>query len=239
MKTIRKVIAGILMLGVLGGYSAKRAEAVLITDIIGRVAITSFREMIDALEFPPVLDEEEKMWVLTTPDGEASFWWRSEANPDRHMQDVQICFEAEPFVKAGLDLDKLPEEMKGMLGTGRLMIGKQLSQQPLVYAGEITPLSSFEQIVRLDRYSIGYHAAADHYKVIVAGSIADGWIFMWAKDMSANDGDIVFALSPKVLIDAGVDPENVEGWTFKKVPMMDERGRNLEVDKFVKGFNLK
>ena len=235
MKTIRKVIAGILMLGVLGGYSAKRAEAVLITDIIGRVAITSFREMIDALEFPPVLDEDEKLWVLTAPDGEASFWWRGEANAQRHMLDVQICFNAEPFVKAGLELDKLPEEMKGMLDAGRLMMGKQLSWEPLVYDGEITPLGSFERIVKLDRDSIGYHAPMDHFGV----SVADGWVFEWAKDMSKNDKDIVFVLDPKVFLDAGVDPDKVEGWTFTKVPMMTDRGRRFEVDKFLKGFDLK
>ncbi|MCL2009088.1 MAG: hypothetical protein FWG71_00900 [Synergistaceae bacterium] len=232
-------MAGILMLGALTAYSTEEAVAALATDIVGRVAISSFSEMIDALEFPPILDEEEKLWVLSTPDGEASFWWRSEANLHRHMLDVQICFEAEPFVNAGLDLDKLPEEMKGMLEAGRLMMGKQLSQGSLVYAGEITPLSSFEQIVRLDRDSIGYHAAADHYKITVAGGLSDGWIFMWAKDMSTNAGDIVFALEPTILIGAGVDPDKVEGWTFRKVPMMDERGRNFEVDKFVKAFDLR
>ena len=233
-KKIRKIAAVFLILAVLAGYSGKEAEAAFNTDIVGRVAITSFGEMIDVLEFPPVLDEAEKLWILTSPDGEASFWWRSEANPGRRM-DAQICFEAESFVKAGLDSDKLPEEMKGMLDAGRLMMGKQLSREPLVYDGEITPQSSFEQIVKLDRDSIAYHAPMDHYGV----AVAEGWAFEWAKDMNTNDKDIVFVLDPKVFLDAGVDADNVEGWIFTKLPMMDDRGRRFEVDKFVKFFDLK
>jgi len=234
MKKIFSIIMVVaLLLSML--TAGNEASAAAFTDIVGRVAISSFKEMTDALEFPPALDETLKMWVLTSPDGEASFWWRSEANDNRHMQDVQICFNAEPFVSAGLDLDKLPAEMKVILDTGKLIMGKQLSREALVYNGGITPLSSFEQIVKLDRESISYHAPMDHFGV----AVADGCAFEWAKDMSVNDKDIVFVLDPKIFIDAGVDPDKVEGWTFTKIPMMSERGRKFETDKFVKGFDLK
>jgi hypothetical protein len=224
-------------MGTIAAFAAGSAEAAFSfnTDLVGQTAVTTVGEMIDALEFPPAADHMDGAWVLTAPDGEAAFWWRKEEKPER-MFDAYLCFDAEPFVNAGLDLDKLPMEMKGMLDDrGKLMIGKKLSREPLKYDGDITPISSFEQIAKLDRESIGYHAALDHYGV----TVADGFLFEWAKDMGKNDKDIVFVLDPKIFIDAGVDPVKVEGWSYAKVPLEDARGRKFEAEKFLKPFDLK
>jgi copper chaperone CopZ len=82
---------------------------------------------------------------------------------------------------------------------------------------------------------IGYHGALDHYGV----SLGDGNLFEWAKDMSANDKDIVFVLNPAPFIAAGVDPNKVDGWAFAKVTVDDENDKPIEVDKLLKPFNLK
>jgi hypothetical protein len=226
---------GASLFGVLSISALSAAEAAFNTDIVGQAAITSFGEMLVALEFPPVADDMDGVWVLSDPDGDAAFWWRKEAK-DSRMFDAYLCFDAEPFVNAGLDVNKLPMEMKGMLeDRGKIMVGKKLSKQALKYDGEITPLTSFEQIVKLDRESVGYHAALDHYGV----TVADGSLFEWAKDMSKNEKDIVFVVDPKILIDAGVDPAKVEGWAYSKVPLEDARGRKFEAEKFLKPFDLK
>lgn len=68
--------------------------------------------------------------------------------------------------------------------------------------------------------------------------LGNGNKFEWAKDMSVNDKDIVFVLDPKILIDAGVIPENVNGWVYATVKMKDSKGRTVEVKKFLKPFNL-
>jgi len=68
--------------------------------------------------------------------------------------------------------------------------------------------------------------------------LANGNMFEWAKDMSKNDKDIVFVLNPQVFIDAGVDPAKVEGWVFAKVEKEDENGKKIQVDKFLKPFDL-
>lgn len=57
--------------------------------------------------------------------------------------------------------------------------------------------------------------------------------------MDKNDKDMVFALNPEVFIQAGVDPQKVEGWVFAKVETMDMNGKDKEVDKFLKPFDLK
>ncbi|MDR3331541.1 MAG: hypothetical protein LBT08_02830 [Synergistaceae bacterium] len=234
-RSTRKIVIGALLAGALPLYSGGSAEAAFTTDVIGKSAVTSFSAMIDALDFPPVADDSMGVWVLTSPDGEAAFWWRKAADDMRHY-DTFLCFDAEPFVKAGLDLDKLPSEMKDMLGDrGKIMLGKKLSKEALEYDGEITPISSFEQIVKLDRESIGYHAALDHYGV----TVADGSLLEWAKDMTKNEKDIVFVLDPKIMLEAGVDPSKVEGWTYALVPLEDSRGRKFEAEKFLKPFDLK
>ncbi|MDR1943310.1 MAG: hypothetical protein LBQ19_00655 [Synergistaceae bacterium] len=234
-KITGKITMAFLLTCVLSVFGAGTSEAAFNTDIVGQTAITSFKAMIDALEFPPVSDENDGVWVLTDPDGDAAFWWRKESS-DKRMFDVYLCFNAEPFVNAGLDPDKLPMDMKGMLkDRGKLMVGKKLSKEALKYDGEVTPLSSFEQIVKLDRESVGYHAALDHYGV----TVADGSLLEWAKDMSKNDKDLVFVLDPKIFIDAGVDPAKVEGWVYDKVPLEDAKGRKFEAEKFLKPFDLK
>jgi hypothetical protein len=234
-KIIYKYIVAAVFAGILAASSPDGAQAAFNTDIVGKAAVTSFSEMLGALEFPPVSDDEMGAWVLTDPDGNAAFWWRKSSEGMRGY-DVFLCFDAEPFVNAGLDTEKLPKEMKEMLDDrGKIMVGRKLSPKKLEYDGAVTPLSSFEQIVRLDRESVGYHAALDHYGV----TVGDGSLFEWAKDMSKNDKDIVFVVDPKIFIDAGVDPSKVEGWVYDKVPLEDSRGRKFTAEKFLRPFNLR
>jgi hypothetical protein len=208
-----------------------RAEAAFGTDIVGRSAITSFGEMIDALPSEPVADAVAEVWALDAPDKSARFAWRRDAGGSRPY-DAYITFEAAPFIAAGLDVSRLPE---GLVAGDKIVIGTKLSGEPLVYDGDITPKTSFEQIVKLDRDSIGYHAALDHYGV----TVSEGSLVEWAKDMTKNDKDLVFVVNPKIFIEAGVDPSKVSGWTFTKVPVEDANGRKFDADKFLKPFDLK
>ena len=74
----------------------------------------------------------------------------------------------------------------------------------------------------------------DHYGIDLSG----GNKFEWAKDTGKNDKDIVFVVDPQILIDAGVSPEKIEGWTYATVEMLDDRGKKIEVQKFLKAFDL-
>jgi hypothetical protein len=141
-------------------------------------------------------------------------------------------FDAAPFIGAGLNPEKLPETIA--FYEGKIMVGTKLGQEVLKYQGEVTPLTSYEQIVKLKRSAIGYHGALDHYGVNLSG----GNLFEWAKDMSTNDKDIVFVLNPEPFLAAGVDPNKIEGWAFAKVTVDDENGKPIEVDKILKPFNL-
>lgn len=200
-------------------------------DVIGNTSITSFKEVLNVIPDKIVTDEINGGWSLNAPDGSARFIWSKDFSKSP-IHDVMLEFDAKPFIDAGLDVSKLPE---GIVYNDKIMVGTKLGNESLTYDGDVTPLSSYENIVKLKRESIKYHAALDHYGV----DLRDGNVFEWAKDLSTNDKDIVFVLNPKVFIDAGVDPQKLEGWVFAKVETMDMNGKPIEVEKFLKPFDLK
>jgi hypothetical protein len=201
------------------------------TDVVGKQSITSFDAVLQAIPDQIAADEMNGGWTLTAPDGSARFFWSKDYSSGS-PHDVMIETDVKPFVDAGLDVTKLPA---GMVVGDKIMVGTMLGDEKLTYQGEVTPLASFEQIVKLKRDHIKYHAALDHYGV----DLGDGNAFEWAKDMSTNDKDIVFALNPQMFIDAGVDPTKVSGWVFAKVKTEDKDKQPIEVDKFLKPFSIK
>ena len=199
-------------------------------DVVGKESITSFKAVLAAADDKVTPDEMNGGWSLAAPDGSIRFIWSKDYSKSP-MHDVMLELDAQPFLDAGLDTAKLPESFS--FYEGKLMVGTKLGKDELKYSGEATPLAAYEQIVSKYRDSIGYHAALDHYGVNLGG----GNLFEWAKDMAKNDKDIVFVLNPEPFIAAGVDPTNVAGWVFAKVPV-DVNGKPTEVDKLLKPFSL-
>lgn len=200
------------------------------TDVIGDTSIKSYEKVLNALPDQVAEDTAYEGWSLTSPDGEARFIWTKDFSKSDTF-DALLEVNAQPFIDAGLDTTKLPE---GMVSGDKLLLGTNFGDDSITYDGEATPLKSYEQIVKNYRSLIKYHASLDHYGV----DLSNGNVFEWAKDMTKNDKDIVFALNPQTFIDAGVDPNKVEGWVFAKVETMDEKGKKIEVDKFLKPFDL-
>ena len=198
-------------------------------DVVADKSISSFESVIN--ELPIEADSEDSSWILTAPDNSAKFLWSKDFSSTTDY-DVKLELNSQPFINAGLDISKLPE---GAINGDKIILGTDLSDEKLTYNGEATPLDSYKKIVEKSRDSIGYHAALDHYGI----DLENGNMFEWAKDISTNDKDIVFVLNPQMFIDAGVNPQEVEGWVFAKVETMDKDGKKIEVDKFLKPFDLK
>ena len=200
-------------------------------DVVGSDSVRSFSDLLQSV---PQLASEDRAnggWSFAAPDGSARFVW-SRNYAESPLFDVMLEFNAAPFIAAGLDASKLPGNY--ILRDGKLTTGTKLGTEQLRYNGEVTALASYEQIVKLKRSTIGYHGAMDHYGV----NLGDGNVFEWAKDLKANDLDIVFVLDPEPLTRAGVDPNRIEGWVFSKVPVEDDRGRMIEAEKILKPFDL-
>ncbi|MDR1257504.1 MAG: hypothetical protein LBJ86_07130 [Spirochaetaceae bacterium] len=196
-------------------------------DVVGSGSASSFEKVLELLPAAP----DDGGWTITAPDGSRFFWSRDYSKSPRY--DVMIEFDAAPFLAAGLDPVKLPENFT--VDGARIRAGAKLGGEQLRYSGEITPLASYQQLVRLKRSSIGYHAALDHYGVNLGG----GNLFEWAKDMTTNDKDIVFVLDPAPLVSAGANPAAIDGWLFTKVTVDDENGKPVQVDKVLKPFDLR
>lgn len=200
------------------------------SDVVGNTAKTSFKSILDAVPEQVTEDEMNGGWSLSAPDNTARFIWSKDYSKSP-LYDVMLEFDATPFINAGLDVSKLPV---GLAFEDKIMVGAKLGKDTLKYEGEATPEASFNQIVKLYRESIGYHEVLDHYGV----DLGNGNKFEWAKDMKTNDKDIVFVVDPQVFIEAGVNPDKVEGWAYKSVQVKDKSGKQIEVMKFLKPFDL-
>jgi len=207
-------------------------------DVVGKQSIISFDDVLKTIRDNVTFDEMNGGWSLEAPDGSVRFIWSKDFSKSPN-KDVMLELDAKPFINAGLDISKLPDNY--ITYNDMLMVGTKLGSDKLTYDGDPTPLASYEQIVIKYRNSINYHTTLDHYGV----KLGDGNMFEWAKDMKINgydnqnqDKDIVFVLNPEPLIAAGVDPEKVEGWVYAQVPI-EENGKKIQVWKFLKPFDLK
>ncbi len=233
LKTIAVAAVGLAMTASLTACTGLKE-----LDVVGRHSITSFEAVLKTIPDKVQANDLNAGWSLEAPDGSARFIW-SEDYSKSPLHDVMLEFDAEPFVKAGLDTSELPENY--IAYEVMLMVGKKLGDDKLTDKGDPTPLAAYEQIVEKYRDSINYHTSLDHFGV----KLGDGNMFEWAKDMETNgynnenqDKDIVFVLNPEPLIAAGVDPEKVEGWVYAQVPI-EENGKTEQVWKLLKPFNLK
>jgi hypothetical protein len=156
---------------------------------------------------------------------------------DMDRPDAEFVFDAAPFLAAGLDFSKLPsaDGIKYEIEDGTFMLHFELGSAEFSPDAAKSMSATFAEVIKAERSRIGYHAALDHYGIALGG----GNMFEWAKDMAANDKDIVFVLDPAPFIAAGADPANVAGWIFAKVEMMDDKGTKTLVDKLLKPYNLK
>jgi hypothetical protein len=227
MKTILKLIAVFIILAI---------TACSKLDVVGNDSVRAFN---DLLQSAPQLVSEDKAnsgWSFSAPDGSTRFFW-SRNFWESSRFDVMLEFDAAPFITAGLDPAKLPGNFYFIFSKERplLIVGTKLGTEQLQYNGEATPLTSYQQIVKLKRSSIGYHMQMDHYGI----NLGNGNMFEWAKNLATNDKDIVFVLDPAPFIAAGTDPAKIEGWTFAKVTVDDENGKSVQVDKILKPFDLK
>jgi hypothetical protein len=202
-------------------------------DTVGNYSIRSFGELLNSAPQLVSEDEANRGWSFAAPDNSARFIW-SRSFAASSLFDVMIELDAAPFIAAGLDPALLPGNFYFNNENNMLIVGVKLGTEQFQYNGEVTPLASYEQIVKLKRQSIGYHGEADHYGV----NLGDGNLFEWAKNLNTNDKDIVFVLNPEPFIAAGTDPNRIEGWLFTKVTVDDENGKPVQVDKILKPFEL-
>lgn len=212
----------VAVLGVLTGTGA--------LDIIGARSASAFANALDAM--PGAVKEEPGRggWSVSAPDGSVKFiWGRGSGGEGTFVLAFEL--DASPFLEAGVEAERLPS---GMLSDGLITLGRVVALEAGKGGTETGPAALYRSILASDRASVSYHADMDHFGM----SLGNGNVFEWAKDLVANDKDIVFVLDPGPFISAGVDVSRVQGWTFAKVKVEDRQGRMIEVDKLLKPFSI-
>ncbi len=199
------------------------------TDVVAKFAATSFTEVTKVADIES--DDAFKGWTLIAPDQSATFLFSYDFSVSA-PHDVMLKTDVQPFIDAGLDVTKLPA---GTIVDGMIMVGQSLGETKFSADASKTADASMKELIRVSRSTLGYHEAMGHYGI----DLGNGNKFEWAKDLSTNDKDIVFILDPQQFIDAGVDVENIEGWVYGTVKVMDENDNEIEVQKLLKPFNLK
>jgi hypothetical protein len=200
-------------------------------DVVGSDSVRAFNELLH--NAPQLVSEDAANgnWSISAPDGSACFiWGRVISQPS--LCKVMIEFDFEPFIAAGLNPYLLPENFA--VSEDKMFIGTSFELAQLPNNSDAAPLSMYEQIVKLNRSIIGYHGELDHYGI----DLGNGNMFEWAKNLTANEKDIVFVLNPEPFIAAGADPARIDGWVFAKVTVDDKNGKPVQVDKLLKPFNL-
>jgi len=224
MKTKHLLAPALALALLLAGCSA--------LDVVGKTAVRTFRVLLDKSSGNVALEAATNRWVLSSPGGER-FEWSADFSGDG--PDFRLTLDATPYLRAGLDPARLqPERYRYDPLTKTLSLQFEIGGEKFSYSASPSPLETFTRIVQKHRAIIGYHEALDHYGI----ALGDGNMFEWAKDMGRNDKDLVFVLNPEPLVQAGVDPARVADWVFTKVPVKDEKGQAVEVDKFVRPYNL-
>ncbi|MDR1831896.1 MAG: hypothetical protein LBQ97_04075 [Fusobacteriaceae bacterium] len=205
-------------------------------DVVGKESVTTFETVLNSLPENVAADEKQGGWALTAPDGSVRFIWSKDFGKSP-LYDVLLEFDAAPFVSAGLDPEKLPQNYR--VDGDNIVVGRKLGDAKS--AATTTALAAYQEIVGKYRSAVGYHGQLDHYNIDLGG----GNLFEWAKDFAKNgatgenqDKDIVFVLNPDPFTAAGVDPANVEGWVYGEV-VVDIDNKPTNVMKFLKPFNIK
>jgi hypothetical protein len=202
------------------------------TDLIGKVAKTSFEALTTELKDNVVAVENPTGYELISPEGQR---FLISGAPESGVEDLKFSLNAAPFIAAGLDPTKLGEGYGYDDSSNTLYVTSDLGDQPLSGGKSAGVNGVFEGIVATYRDRVGYHTKLDHYGI----GFGNGNMFEWAKDMSTNDKDMVFILNPELLQAAGVDPSKVEGWVYTKVEVLDENQKPIEVDKLLQFYDLK
>lgn len=228
------------------------------SDVVGKAAVTTYDVLIKALGPRVTWAEADQSYVLESPlgdkflmakdfsrdNGMASMGVADGKAPVAKMEspDLELEFDASPFIAAGLDASKLPvdEQVQYMVEDGKFMIhfdwgSTQFTAIPVpATTVQGQAVQSFEQLVSTFRDRVGYHEQFDHFGL----ALGDGNMLEWAKELASNDKDLVFVLNPEPLVKAGLDPAKLAGWKLSKVKVKDAGGQTSEVEKLLRPFNL-
>lgn len=177
---------------------------------ISRLSAMAFADILR--KYPP--EEGGFDWGLLAPDEKAEFFWGGNK--------AGLLIDTRPFEAAGLDVAKLDGA-----GNSLFTVYVELDRD----ANKKRAMSNFRGIVYAGSEKVSYDAESGYFSF----DVGNGNIFKWTKDMSNDGMDVIFELNPKLLIEAGLNPNGIDGWKYTKVKVNID-GAALDEWKLVKSF---
>ena len=159
-----------------------------------------------AMELYPAEEYEESRWRITAPDGDAMLAFDN--------MGVDMAVDAAPFAAAGADLSKLDTAQTIFYPDGESLNFSSPGSDMLNRNIKSTPLAQFEYNLQCLRDYLSYSEDTGRYSLNVDGLDNKIAFFEWAKDPGKDDKRMSFVIDAQPFINAGVDPESVEGWEF-------------------------
>lgn len=199
-------------------------------DVIGNYAIISAQELLKVKSLGLKEAKEQNFYQITAPDQTTEFIWTKDSALTWDY-DVAMVTDVTPFLEAGLQPELL---QNAVVIDEKLVISRELGTAEYKKDSALNGQMAFEQLILNYREQLSYHEAMDHFGL----DLGYGNKLEWAKDFTSNDKDFVLILDPEFLQNAGVLVDQVQGWTYASVEVMDEKGKTVEVMKLLKAFNL-
>ncbi|HEX3046641.1 MAG TPA: hypothetical protein VHY08_17935, partial [Bacillota bacterium] len=201
-KKISMLLKSLLVISILAMIPV--VSKALSLDLVAKVAVTSFEALTKAIPDKVAFDSTKGGWAIVGLDSKERIILSKDFSAN--TPNITVEYDAAPFIKAGLDVAKLPSDQYNYdAATGKITMPYRYGKDKFAVSAKKSVLETFRQLIKTHRDLIGYHEKLDHYGI----ALGNGNMFEWAKDMSTNDKDMVFVLNPQPFIDAGVDPAKV------------------------------
>lgn len=176
-------------------------------------------------------------WGLKLPAND-KFEWTKDTSANKI--DFAMIIEADPLIKAGLDVTKLdsnkwvykPSEVEaGVQLPNRLILPYNVSDKKETSNGSE---DAFRRLLKQDPMLIKYIKDEKHYMLM----LGDGNSVHFTENLGSSDEDMEFVLKAEPLIKAGLDITKLEGSGFK-LEVAGKDNMESDEDQLVKGYKLK
>ena len=162
-------------------------------------------------------------WGFKLPTGEKFEWTKNTA---ANKADFAMVMLADPFIKAGLDVNKLNKDQWIYKPAGK-EDGQDLPNLLIkpYNIGDKNENSNgsedaFRRLLKADTSLIKYDNEEQKYRLL----IGEGYEVQWKGKLGAKDNDMVFIIKAQPLIDAGLDINKLtdSGWSIKEDILVKE-----------------
>ena len=188
-------------------------------DVVANYAVESFESLGEEIG---LRGGNEQLYDVYSPDGTEAF---------SYGESVRLTVDPVWFIAAGFDPDKFGGE--AAVEDSRLTIISD-HVEGVVVTNDDNIFDTFEKVLRSNRHALEYHMDHDLFELHLGG----GNTYRWAKDWRTNARGMTFVLNPQPLVEAGLEIENLEGWTFANINMMHGPERGQTVPRILKNYSF-